>query len=660
MITPEQLNLGGLEQQYGLPSGLLAAVMKQESAGNPDAASARGAQGIFQFMPDTAKQYGINPLDPSESAVGAARMYSDLSKQYNGDVPSMLAAYNWGSGNLNKYGLANAPQETRDYINKIAPQVGQQYTQADTGTMTDADPQNITPDMAQAELDRRANSGTVTPEMAQAELTRRNAKQDSFAGDVRGNFDNAISSAKQLASGDFEDIGRGNIRSPKLAALADKLMPQGSDGSFGSAVANMGNTSARDWSGALLEKFGATPEGKALSVMGGVIPSFNLVGAAVNRYANPAIESATGIAPENLQLAEMVLGALGLKGASEAQLPEATLGKTASSQLAKLGETSGVPVNAASLGLTGLAANIGSDVKAAFSKSPAEDAQTFKAQSQDSYKQMRDAGAELNRAGTGSVTYGIGKALADSGIMNKSLHGDTMSIVQDLNDAAQNGSLSLEKLDQYRQLLNQAVSKNTSKVDGANPDAFKANVAIGALDDAVNNLGPEHITNPAAIDSLNNARAQWAKSSRMSQVQKIIDNAKMTDNPVTAMKTGFKNLSKSLKVSPRGWTPDEISAVNDAAKTGILTNALRVAGSRLTPMIAGGAGYASGGPVGALAAAGTEYAISGTARALANKIQTGKANNVLGALAPRPQIPTNPFYKPTSPALSALAKFATH
>lgn len=138
-IDPRTLNLSALEQQHGLPSGLLQSVMAAESAGNVNAVSPKGAQGLFQFMPETAKAYGINPLDPQQAAVGAARMYGDLSKQYSGDVPSMLAAYNWGSGNLAKKGMQNAPQETRDYISKVQTGMGKQYAQADTGIMSDAD-----------------------------------------------------------------------------------------------------------------------------------------------------------------------------------------------------------------------------------------------------------------------------------------------------------------------------------------------------------------------------------------------------------------------------------------------------------------------------------------------------------------------------------------
>ena len=71
-------------------------------------------------MPDTAKQYGLkNPNDLNESAEAAARMMKDLMKSNGGDLNKSLAAYNWGQGNLNKYGLDHAPAETRNYLREV-------------------------------------------------------------------------------------------------------------------------------------------------------------------------------------------------------------------------------------------------------------------------------------------------------------------------------------------------------------------------------------------------------------------------------------------------------------------------------------------------------------------------------------------------------------
>lgn len=186
------LNLPDLEKQYGLPSGLLNAVMMAESSGNPNAISPKGALGAFQFMPETAKAYGVNPLDPQSSAVGAARMYGDLSKQFGGDVPSMLAAYNWGSGNLTKKGLQNAPKETRDYIAKIMPKIGVQY--ADSGQIMN-DANTLSPMNVRGSNGQKATLGVnaegdidymYDPEIAdlQAQIAELEAMPDADTGDI--------------------------------------------------------------------------------------------------------------------------------------------------------------------------------------------------------------------------------------------------------------------------------------------------------------------------------------------------------------------------------------------------------------------------------------------------------------------------------------------
>ena len=120
------VDLNTLEQAYNLPSGLLSAVQNTEDAsGDPNATSSAGAVGSFQFMPSTAKAYGVkDPTDYDQAAVGAAKMFADLKDQFGGDVPSMLAAYNWGSGNVDKHGIENAPPETKNYVSKIMGAIG--------------------------------------------------------------------------------------------------------------------------------------------------------------------------------------------------------------------------------------------------------------------------------------------------------------------------------------------------------------------------------------------------------------------------------------------------------------------------------------------------------------------------------------------------------
>ncbi|MFO0447265.1 MAG: lytic transglycosylase domain-containing protein [Pseudomonadota bacterium] len=105
-----------LESKYELPSGLLNAVMMQESRGRPGLTSRTGAQGYFQFMPDTASQYNVEINNIESEAEGAAKMLSDLLKENDGDLDKALASYNWGIGNVKRKGMENMPEETRNYI----------------------------------------------------------------------------------------------------------------------------------------------------------------------------------------------------------------------------------------------------------------------------------------------------------------------------------------------------------------------------------------------------------------------------------------------------------------------------------------------------------------------------------------------------------------
>ena len=112
--------LAGLEQKYGIPKGIMDTVWSTESGRGKNMNSPAGAQGHFQFMPATAKQYGVtDPYNFEQSADGAARMYRDLIQQNGGDVGKAAAAYNWGPGNLARKGMGAAPTETVNYVSKI-------------------------------------------------------------------------------------------------------------------------------------------------------------------------------------------------------------------------------------------------------------------------------------------------------------------------------------------------------------------------------------------------------------------------------------------------------------------------------------------------------------------------------------------------------------
>jgi hypothetical protein len=112
--------------KYGIDPNISTRLLQNETGGlkNPEAAKSKaGAVGIAQFMPATAKQYGIDPTDPKQSSDAMNKHVHHLMKQY-GDPQLVAIAYNWGEGNTNKWLASGAnpdklPRETQEYLHKF-------------------------------------------------------------------------------------------------------------------------------------------------------------------------------------------------------------------------------------------------------------------------------------------------------------------------------------------------------------------------------------------------------------------------------------------------------------------------------------------------------------------------------------------------------------
>ena len=112
-------------RENGLDPSLIKAVALVESGFEPRAVSAKGARGIMQLMPATARQYGVTDLqDPYQSLRAGAQHLRGLLDEFGGDLTLALAAYNAGSGAVRRYGGVPAYAETRDYISRVQTRLG--------------------------------------------------------------------------------------------------------------------------------------------------------------------------------------------------------------------------------------------------------------------------------------------------------------------------------------------------------------------------------------------------------------------------------------------------------------------------------------------------------------------------------------------------------
>lgn len=102
---------------------LLAALVWQESRWNPQAISSKGAIGLAQLMPATARDLGVDPRDPVANLTGGARYLRQLLDGFDGNVEKALAAYNAGAGRVRKANGIPAIRETQAYVRSIVQRV---------------------------------------------------------------------------------------------------------------------------------------------------------------------------------------------------------------------------------------------------------------------------------------------------------------------------------------------------------------------------------------------------------------------------------------------------------------------------------------------------------------------------------------------------------
>jgi soluble lytic murein transglycosylase-like protein len=106
---------------YQVDAALLHAVISAESGYNPAAVSNKGAVGLMQLMPETAKRYGVkNSFDPAQNIYGGAKYLSDLLQLFDNNLELAVAAYNAGENAVIRHGYSIPPyRETLAYVPKV-------------------------------------------------------------------------------------------------------------------------------------------------------------------------------------------------------------------------------------------------------------------------------------------------------------------------------------------------------------------------------------------------------------------------------------------------------------------------------------------------------------------------------------------------------------
>ena len=120
--------LNATATRHAISPALLEAVVWQESRWHPQALSPKGAMGLTQLMPATARALGVDPRDPVANLDGGARYLRQLLDRFSGNLEKSLAAYNAGPGRVERANGIPAIAETRNYVSAIMARLGNQVS----------------------------------------------------------------------------------------------------------------------------------------------------------------------------------------------------------------------------------------------------------------------------------------------------------------------------------------------------------------------------------------------------------------------------------------------------------------------------------------------------------------------------------------------------
>lgn len=118
--------------EHRVPQSLIYAVIEVESDGETQALSGKGARGLMQLMPETARDLGVSdPLDPRQNIFGGAKYLKKMLNQFDGDLEQALAAYNAGPTRVRKHDGIPPYRETQQFVQRVKTWFGRFKTRDD-------------------------------------------------------------------------------------------------------------------------------------------------------------------------------------------------------------------------------------------------------------------------------------------------------------------------------------------------------------------------------------------------------------------------------------------------------------------------------------------------------------------------------------------------
>lgn len=259
--------------------------------------------------------------------------------------------------------------------------------------------------------------------------------------------------------------------------------------------------------------------------------------------------------------------------------------------------------------------------------------------SQTAYREAEVAGGVLSPKVTNTFIANASKTLSPQTEAGRLVLGDSAAtkLTERLGNLVDK-PISLQAAQEIDEGLSSLVDAEYG-LKGLSKEGHKISTLQQNFRDAIKDAGETDIIGgKQGFDKWRQGQTLWSQQRKMSDIERIVEKANLTDNPSTAIKTGFKNLlTNPTKI--RGFSDVEKEAIRQASKRGITGGTLHVFGSRLIPMISTGIGGASGGIPGALMGGAVGQGSSAAMRAGASALQNGRAANALETVARGQAVP---------------------